>query len=391
MGVLRLLGRGSAIKVMAGDRVTPVHRLAAAVRRLALALPLVAAAGPVLAQGACPQLEASLAALDRGANSASAQQNQAARYRADLDRLTAQSRGMRCDAPRGFLIFQGPPPSPECDQISDQISRLRSALAGIERGGDNSGQRRALLNALAQNNCGPQYAAAARAGQPQQQRPRNFFEAIFGGPVQTNSEESSPDIDMMPVEPEKPSYSRTVCVRTCDGYFFPMASSSNSSRFASDDALCKRLCPGAEAQLFTYSDDIRRAVSISGTPYMSLPNALRYKKEFVQSCTCKPVGQSWAQALAGLEDKTTLRKGDILVTEEQAKEMSQPRFDAAPGTKGKTASRAPAPGDAPAAAQQSTATAAAPLAPASEQPGQRPVRVVPLPRSQNALPQPAAQ
>lgn len=380
MGVFRLFARGASH--MTSGRVPARPGIATLARRLVLALPIVAAAAPALAQsGACPQLEASLAALDRGANSAGAQQAQAARIRSDLDRLTAQSRGMRCDAPRGFLIFQGPPRPPECDQISDQISRLRSALAGLERGGGDSGQRRALINALAQNNCGPQYVNAVRSAQPQ--RPRNFFEAIFGGPVQSEPEETAPDLDMMPVEPARPSYSRTVCVRMCDGYFFPMAS-SNASRFAADDALCKRLCPGAEAQLFTYSDDIRRATSITGTPYMSLPNALRYKKEFVQSCTCKPAGQSWAQALAGLEDKTTLRKGDILVTEEQAKEMSQPRFDTPSGAKGKSASRGTAAAMADAPAEPSTATSAAPLAPASEQPGQRAVRIIPLPRSQNA-------
>ncbi|MFS8038622.1 DUF2865 domain-containing protein [Xanthobacter sp. AM11] len=367
----------------------------------ALAFAMAAGAmGEAHAQGAsCAQLEASLQSLDRSASGASSQQAQAARMRGELDRLSSQARGMGCDAPRGFLIFQGPPRPPECDQISDQISRLRSSLAGIERGGsDHSGQRRALILALAQNNCGPQYTAAvqaARRADPQPQRPRNFFEAIFGTP-QSEPEESAPDLDSIPLDAVKPSYSRTVCVRTCDGYFFPLSSSSNPSRFATEDALCKRLCPASDTQLFTYGGDIRSAVSISGQPYMSMPNALRYRKELVSSCTCKPAGQSWAQALAGLEDQTTLRKGDILVTEEQAREMSQPKFnEPAAGAKGKTASRdAAAEAGGPVAA-----TVAAPLAPASEQPGQRQVRIIPLPRSQNArtaatsdaaAPQPAA-
>jgi len=353
-------------------------------RKLALAA-LVAATGisavtQAWAQGAsCAQLEGALASLDRGGNAA-AQQAQAAKMRSDLDRLSAQARGMGCDAPRGFLIFQGPPRPPECDQISDQISRLRSSLAGIERGGtDQSGQRRALIVALAQNNCGPQYTAAVQAARRSEpQRPKNFFEAIFGAP-QNDVEESAPDIDLAPLEQAKPSYSRTVCVRTCDGYFFPMASGTNSSRAAQDDQLCKRLCPGSEAQLFTYGGDIKSAVSISGQSYMSLPNALRYRKELVPSCTCKPAGQSWAQALAGVEDETTLKKGDILVTEEQAREMSQPKFN----DPGKGKAQAPkGPTAAEAAGGPVAATADAPLAPESEQPGQRQVRIVPMPRSQ---------
>ncbi|MEP9353803.1 DUF2865 domain-containing protein [Xanthobacter sp. KR7-65] len=344
---------------------------------------------------ACQQLEGSLMALDRGTTGAGSQQAQAAKLRGDLDRLSAQARGMGCDAPRGFFIFQGPPRPPQCDQIDDQVSRLRSQIAGLERGGggDTGGQRRALIIALAQNNCGAQYTAAVQAARraAEPQRPKNFFEAIFGSP-QSEPEESSPDLDMIPLDQAKPSYSRTVCVRTCDGYFFPMANSTNSSRFAQDDQLCKRLCPGSEAQLFTYSGDIKSAVSISGQSYMSLPNALRYRKELVPACTCRPAGQSWAQALAGLEDETTLRKGDILVTEEQAREMSLPKASEPAGKGGKGGAAKPATSD-PAAAEaggQVAATAAAPLAPASEQPGQRKVRIIPLPRSQNAQNQPGA-
>ncbi|MDI4665963.1 DUF2865 domain-containing protein [Xanthobacter autotrophicus] len=358
---------------------------------LLLAGPATGAATQALAQAgspACMQLESSLMSLDRGANGAAAQQQQAAKLRSDLDRLTSQARGMGCDAPRGFLIFQGPPRPPQCDQIDDQVSRLRSQLAGMERGGsDQSGQRRALILALAQNNCGPQYTAAVQAARrpSEPQKPRNFFEAIFGTPQSVQEEESAPDLATIPLDQPKQYSSRTVCVRTCDGYFFPMANSTNSSRYAQDDQLCKRLCPGSEAQLFTYSGDIRSAVSVSGQSYMSLPNALRYRKELVPSCTCKPAGQSWAQALAGLEDETTLRKGDILVTEEQAREMSQPKFNEPGSAKGKgAAARAPATAASEAAGGPVAATAAAPLAPASEQPGQRQVRIIPLPRSQNA-------
>ncbi|MFG1263312.1 DUF2865 domain-containing protein [Xanthobacter aminoxidans] len=362
-----------------------------AARRLALGLMVaLTTAGTALAQAGsptCQQLEGSLMALDRSAGGVANQQAQAAKLRGDLDRLSAQARGMGCDAPRGFLIFQGPPRPPQCDQIDDQVSRLRSQIAGLERGGtDNGGQRRALIIALAQNNCGPQYTAAVQAARraAEPAKPKNFFEAIFGT-QQPQSEETSPDLDLMPLETPKTYSSRTVCVRTCDGYFFPMASATNSSRYAQDEQLCKRLCPGSDAQLFTYSGDIKSAVSISGQSYMSLPNALRYRKELVPSCTCKPAGQSWAQALAGLEDETTLRKGDILVTEEQAREMSAPRPADQP--KGKAGAKPPAGSTAAAEAAAGgpvAATVAAPLAPESEQPGQRKVRVIPLPRSQNA-------
>ena len=76
---------------------------------------------------------------------------------------------------------------------------------------------------------------------------------------------------------------RTVCVRTCDGFYFPISYATNSSRFAQDEKTCQRMCPAAEAMLFSYrttGEDITQATSISGQPYTALPNALKYRQEF---------------------------------------------------------------------------------------------------------------
>ncbi|TCT03193.1 DUF2865 domain-containing protein [Aquabacter spiritensis] len=355
------------------------------VRYLGLCLALIA--GPAAAQApgpSCMQLEGALATLDRGPDPNDTRIQQAARMRADLDQLSQQARAMQCDAPRGFFIFQGPPRPPQCDQIDDQISRLRSALAGVERNSvDPQAQRRQIIVALAQNNCGPQYRAAAQqitANSAQRPpRPRNFFEALFGGAVNSEPEES-PGLDVAPMDLPKSSTFRTVCVRTCDGYYFPISYATVPARFATDDALCRRLCPATEAQLFAYrnpGEDIQQATSVGGRPYMSLPTALLYRKQLVPSCSCRAPGQSWAQALSGLEDATTMQKGDILVTEEQAREMSQPRPVEVPQ---QAKSRAAAAKPQPNALDAASSTAAAPLAPATEQPGQRPVRVITTPR-----------
>ncbi|MGQ3675600.1 DUF2865 domain-containing protein [Xanthobacter sp. TB0139] len=345
----------------------------------------LAFSAPAMAQAAsCAQLEASLASLDRGAGSWAARQSSIARQRAELANLTSRARAMGCDKPRGFLIFQGPSRPPQCDQIDDQISRLRSSIAGQEQGSSSqANQRKALILALAQNNCGQQYTNAVRRNAPAQpQRPRNFLESIFGTPMQNAPEEAMPDVDLSAVDTSRRSGgSRTVCVRTCDGFFFPLSTGSNPSRYFSEEQLCQRLCPAAETHLYTYSGgDIRTGVNMNGESYMSLPNALRYRKELVQDCSCRTPGQSWAQALQGIEDQTTLRKGDILVTEQQAREMSQPKLT---------------PQQAEKAEKEQldrhgsiTATASAPLAPAAEQPGQRPVRIIPLPRSRNAQQKP---
>jgi len=43
---------------------------------------------------------------------------------------------------------------------------------------------------------------------------------------------------------------RSVCVRTCDGYFFPVAALNHNSEISSHQASCDALCPEAETKLF---------------------------------------------------------------------------------------------------------------------------------------------
>ena len=122
-------------------------------------------------------------------------------------------------------------------------------------------------------------------------------------------------------------------MRSCDGAFFPVSYSAGSSRLDALADMCRALCPNAEVTLYTYpvSGDIEQAVSINGARYMDSPTALRYRKTFDSSCSCRRRGQTWASALAaaeqllGSEDKT-----DIIVTPEKAAELSRPKADAKP-------------------------------------------------------------
>jgi hypothetical protein len=165
---------------------------------------------------------------------------------------------------------------------------------------------------------------------------------------------------------------RTICVRTCDGFYFPVSYATTPARFGDDEQTCKSLCPAAEATLFTYrnNEDMTRAVSINGQPYSALPNAFKYRQAFNPSCSCKAQGQTWADALKSVDDKGSVEQGDIIVTDERAKQMSQPR-DAqgrpvrpqAQPSKGGPAETPPAP-------------AAATPPPATPPAGDRPIRTV---------------
>ncbi len=233
------------------------------------------------------------------------------------------------------------------------LDRMMSEQQQLKTGGDaQDGQRRALIGALAQNNCGAQYAPP-----PSSSGPTGFFDALFGDGTVVN-----PNGDGAPS-----GTFHTVCVRTCDGFYFPISYSTVATRFADDENACQRLCPASEVALYSFrnpGEDMDQAVSNAGQPYTALPNAYRYRKEVTAGCSCRKPGQSWADALKNADDSTTLEQGDIVVTDQNAKALSQ-----APKQGGKAA--------APAASQPS-ATAAAVSAPAtsSSDPAKRAVRTV---------------
>jgi hypothetical protein len=312
----------------------------------------------------CPRLEAQLAALDRGGGTGDpARDEQIRRYQeaatkqqSELDRVTFQAKRMGCDSSGFFSLFSGQ--SAQCGPVNNQIQQMRANLeqitTSLERlrggfGAERENQRRSILLALAQSNCGPQYANAVRG-------PGNFLENLFGN---NNNNPPMPNADLGP----QSGTFRTVCVRTCDGAYFPISFATVPARFPDDEKTCKALCPAAEASLFTYrnpGEDINQAVSINGQPYTSSPNAFRYRQEFNPSCACKAAGQTWSDALKSIDDRAAAeQQGDIIVTEESAKKMSRVPAKSAPAAAKKGATAA-VPDAAPAPDGPAGATTAAP-------------------------------
>lgn len=283
---------------------------------------------------ACARLESQLAALGGSGAAANAQRlrQAAAQQRALVDALVAQSRGLNCE--RGLFIF-GPPPPAQCTDVLRSLAKARidvdrfNAQAAQAQNG-NEPVRRQLVNALAQNNCGPQYRIASN-NQAQRQR-AGLLGMLFGGEASEDPGVAPQVPEAAPEAPQRSSTFRTVCVRSCDGFFFPISYTTGSGAFARDEAICQMTCPGTEARLFAYPNPggaIEQAVGTNGEPYSRIPNAFRYRTEFVSGCSCRPAGMSWAQALQGVDDQT-LRKGDIIVDEARSQQMAQPKASAIP-------------------------------------------------------------
>jgi hypothetical protein len=83
---------------------------------------------------------------------------------------------------------------------------------------------------------------------------------------------------------------RTMCVRLCDGYYFPISFSATRDRFGRDAKTCESSC-GGQARLFVYRNpgaDVEDMVDLRGQPYRKLNTAFLYRTEYVPACRCKP-------------------------------------------------------------------------------------------------------
>jgi hypothetical protein len=106
---------------------------------------------------------------------------------------------------------------------------------------------------------------------------------------------------------------RSVCVRLCDGYFFPVGALSREGDLRGQEEACSGLCPDAPTQLFMEpagSDKIEDAISENGAPYSSLPMAFSNRSAADKTCAChRHPGEMFS-----LANDATLRRGDSIMT-----------------------------------------------------------------------------
>ncbi|MGV8936747.1 MAG: DUF2865 domain-containing protein [Allorhizobium sp.] len=73
---------------------------------------------------------------------------------------------------------------------------------------------------------------------------------------------------------------RTLCVRTCDGAFFPISANATPLNFNRDAGICEQMCPGTETELFYHSirnqESADMVSATTGEPYRQMPTAFAY-------------------------------------------------------------------------------------------------------------------
>jgi hypothetical protein len=279
-------------------RVLASLRPSGAARLATLALGgagVLAGAGLALAQGLseqqvrCLQLEQELVAAQGGGGANREELGRIEEQIAQADRVFQGTRAAMEDAGcfDSFFIFgRGLVRSPKCLKMNDRVEDARRQLTQLQQqrqaltgGGGNKRRQAELRDAMARSGCG-----GVRTPQPR--RGGGLFD-IFGFGRDEELEELPRTPIYRSIDPN--GRYRSVCVRLCDGFFYPIHYSVYGSQLGQDAQQCQSSC-AAPAELYVYRNpgqDIEQAVSLTGSAYMDLPVALRYKKEYVKGCSCK--------------------------------------------------------------------------------------------------------
>jgi len=102
---------------------------------------------------------------------------------------------------------------------------------------------------------------------------------------------------------------RTVCVRLCDGYYWPISANVSRSRFYRDSRACQASC-GAETKLYyqgSDAGDAKSLVDMQGRPYSRLDTAFLYRKSLVNGCACKAA--PWSEAELERHERYAMAEG----------------------------------------------------------------------------------
>jgi hypothetical protein len=296
----------------------------------------------------CAGIQAKIAEFDRGGSRAGRGSGPSQQQIAQLSQTIATARALGCDRPE--IAFTGGAGG-RCPGLNAQIQQMQATVGALQAAGGPADRAAARADLVARFNA---YCHNA----PPPPRQRGFFEQLFGipGPPETPQPMQQAPLGDIPLESEDGQNahggSQAVCVRTCDGGYFPMSVSARGADPAFLTNLCQALCPNTAVAVYTRAPNsqIETSVSLDGAPYSEMPNALKFQKSFDAACTCKPPGQSWVEALAGADRVLGgERKSDILVTPEKSAELSAPKADPRNGG----AANIPPP---PAAAASSTGT-----------------------------------
>lgn len=307
------------LKRASGSRFWAVMAMAISVLSLAS---VEAAARPSI----CIKLERQLASAGGQSSGGNVKFQKAARAQAQqLQIARAQSRRAGCGG--SIQIFGGNNTDrAACSRLNGTIRKMESNLAKLQNKANSGGgelSKARIRAALDANDCYGQVVEIStkkrKLPAPIAHERRSLLSEIFGGEIierevpedvaSNNPREalSKRKVKVINGNGDGTEYIgaggtfRTLCVRTCDGYYFPVSFSTTSSHFADDEKSCAAMCPGTETQLYFHSipdQEPEQMISLAKEPYTSMPTAFKYRMDGITGtpgCSCQ------AQKEAGSE------------------------------------------------------------------------------------------
>lgn len=266
----------------------------------ALALSGFAVTQSQAASRVCRQLEADLAAVSRGGGGKPAllrkYDDAIVRQREQIAKASRQSDRAGC----GFSLFERNRNA--CAALETTLDRMNANLDALQvkraelAGGGSRRDRARILASLDANGCRDGNEPSKRAPVLEANREKeSLLDRLLGDAgsrLEALDEPSDPDeergIRAMINQPDGMDLPRlggefrTMCVRTCDGYFFPMSNAASPRDFERDQKNCDSSCPGTEMQVFYTrgigDDSADMTSSVTGRPYSELPTAYLYKQ-----------------------------------------------------------------------------------------------------------------
>jgi hypothetical protein len=235
----------------------------------------------------CVQLERRLVAETQGGNQG---REMLPRIENDMRQLErnyqiAQQQLNRADCWDQFLFSRTLKRTPRCVQLAGDVDATRQRLADLDAqrrqimGTRDRSYQDDIIRELARNSCGQQYITEARK--------RDGFRNPFSDWDEDGDSPrgSANQFGNLPFA----TY-RTLCVRLCDGYYFPVSFSTLPNHFQRDSDACQSQC-AAPAELYYHQNpggSVEQMVSANNQqPYTGLKSAWRYRKEYVHGCSCK--------------------------------------------------------------------------------------------------------
>lgn len=276
---------------------------------LAVVVLALTGTGAAEASAVCERLRTQLANASTSSGSSEKYQRYAEaaqKQSVQINQVVADLSRFKCSS--GSLLVVGGQNAKACAKLSAAYDKMRANLGALERKRDSYADRggrivqRRIQAALDANDCDGNRAsirAASLKGKmaalKAKSRRSPGLVAVLGDGGDGQISRARPAQARIVIEPKasRGGDYRTLCVRTCDGFFFPVSSAAAPSDFARDERTCQMMCPGTKTALYFHdalgqeSEDMISARTRE--PYTEMENAFAYRNASApmsKACGC---------------------------------------------------------------------------------------------------------